>query len=266
MRITSCRRAFTLIELLVVIAIIGVLASMLIPAINTAKAVATGMDCGSRQRQTALALIAYASDNRGWLPYREGMDCSGANIVHASYRRATVALYQGEYLPSSYAISFEPGWACAHGWSAWSNSVVMRSYRNPSACPGQQPVDPVTKVRIQPKDWQFQMRWFFDSGKLPGVSEQTSAAGGSMRLVNANQSMPLLGDAVRLNSPANSGGYWWNWSPVPGEYSVTPPNSTNFLLRNHRDRAVVSFPDGRCATLAQGQMRENNVLHSVTQP
>jgi prepilin-type N-terminal cleavage/methylation domain-containing protein/prepilin-type processing-associated H-X9-DG protein len=63
---------FTLVELLVVIAIIAVLASLLLPALNRAKAKAEGIYCLNNTKQLLVAWQIYADDHNGLLAYNVG--------------------------------------------------------------------------------------------------------------------------------------------------------------------------------------------------
>ena len=75
---------FTLIELLIVVAIIAILAGMLLPALNRARAKAQEIACLNNLKQSALALNFYADDFNGVFPQlHSGSFSSGESETHA---------------------------------------------------------------------------------------------------------------------------------------------------------------------------------------
>jgi prepilin-type N-terminal cleavage/methylation domain-containing protein/prepilin-type processing-associated H-X9-DG protein len=96
------RRAFTLIELLVVIAIIGLLLSMLIPALQYVKQQASGVVCMSNLNSISKSWYVYADENSGKL-------CNGHVPREATYNNRgfwlTTTSYGGPYKDNAWFVN-----------------------------------------------------------------------------------------------------------------------------------------------------------------
>src|SRR6187200_208608 len=76
---SDCRSAFTLVELLVVIAIIGVLVSLLLPAVQAARESARRTQCANHLKQLGLAGQNFHDIQGSFPPSRVSNDATDVN-------------------------------------------------------------------------------------------------------------------------------------------------------------------------------------------
>lgn len=93
----NLHNSFTLIELLVVIAIIAILASILLPALQSARGRAQAMACTSNGKQLGMIYLFYADDYDSYLPCRDnllgGFTPAGESISPKNWLDGVVLFY-----------------------------------------------------------------------------------------------------------------------------------------------------------------------------
>jgi prepilin-type N-terminal cleavage/methylation domain-containing protein len=109
-RFRGAPRAFTLVELLVVVAIIAMLASLLMPAIQSGIQKAKGTKCSGNLRQIGIAVLQYVADpdNGHHYPPIYNTGSNNASLTTALRMRCSPALPTPRRTPTTAATSGRP--------------------------------------------------------------------------------------------------------------------------------------------------------------
>ena len=259
-------RAFTLVELLVVIAIIGILASLLLPALGRAKAIAKRSHCANNLRQINLATQMYVHDYEDFLPrfsssfpspmdrWGPGYEGSqrGPHLNHVAWDR----LLWADYLERNTNV-----FQCAGNlpqlqrvirqydnksrWEIWALSASFNfAYgANKKALVSEKRL-PWREVVVRPSADDFYSR------KMSEIVSPADCVG--------------FGDKVgwyMFNSKPQIGSSW-HWAIVNqfhwgSERYFSAPNYTFMLTRRHAGRSNMAFLDGH---VEHGALRDLSIF------
>ena len=126
------RHGFTLVELLVVITIIGILISLLLPAVQAAREAARRTQCGNNVKQICLALLNYDSAVACFPP--GALNTNSTSSDYTTYPRTTWPIHLFPFMEQQNLYGrIDFSLPAGVGGALWTNSAMCQGAGAPTA-------------------------------------------------------------------------------------------------------------------------------------
>jgi prepilin-type N-terminal cleavage/methylation domain-containing protein/prepilin-type processing-associated H-X9-DG protein len=228
------RNAFTLVELLVVIGIIALLISILLPALNSARAAANKVACASNLRQIGHAFVMYTQAYNGVMP--------GTNPTHPNAAIGDGYSYAPDY---AWMLLTEQYFGEYKGVAGTAAARIFR-------CPD----DDVLRRPYEPAHWYDARTYYANRGHYPRLNGWINpAAKKTIKISQIRNTSDFIVLFERYDQAAVIGFLGWSFYDW-GNRSITRHDKNNVASSN------ILFADGHVAFVNGSELYNNQNMWS----